>query len=127
MSRILFTDESRFTVTFNDGRTRVRRRIGEHFIGDAVREIECCGDVPVMVWGGIDLNGTTPLYIIMGSLTGQRHRDEIVRPLIQPAVESMGPSATLQNDNATPHRARVVTDFPAAAWDPQDGLARMIS
>ena len=64
-----------------------------------------------MVWGGIDLNGTTPLYIIQGSLTGQRHKDEIVRPLIQPALHAMGAGATLQDDNATSHRARVVTDF----------------
>ena len=64
-----------------------------------------------MVWGGILLEGATPLYVIQGSLAGQRHRDEIVRPLIQPALQAMGPGATLQDDNVTPHRARVVNDF----------------
>ena len=31
-------------------------------------------------------------------------------PLIQLALQAIGPGATLQDDNATPHRARVVTD-----------------
>ena len=34
-----------------------------------------------------------------------------MRPLIQPALRAMGPGATLQDENGTPHRGRVVTDF----------------
>ena len=55
-----------------------------------------------MVWGGLHLNGTTPLYIIQGFLTGVRYRDEIVSPLIQPALQAMGKGATLQHDNVCP-------------------------
>lgn len=110
-SRILFTDESRFTVSFNDGRTRVWRRPGERFIDATIREVDRYGGGSVMVWGGFHLNGRTPLFVIQGSLTGQRYRDEIVRPIVQPALQVMGPGATLQDDNAPPHRAQVVRDF----------------
>ena len=41
------------------------------------------------------LNGRILLYFIQGSLTGLRCRDEIVCPLIQRAVQAMGPGATL--------------------------------
>ena len=64
-----------------------------------------------MVWGGIHHNCRTPLSVIQGSLTGLRYKEDIVRPVIQPAVQAMGPGATLQDDNATSHRGRVVTDF----------------
>lgn len=120
-SRVLFTDESRFTVAFNDGRRRVWRRQGERFVDGAVREADRYGGGSVMVWGGFHLNGRTPLYTIQGALTGLRYRDEIVRPLIQPALQAMGPGATLQDDNAPPHRARVVADFLQ-----QQGIRRMV-
>ena len=61
--------------------------------------------------GGIHLNGRTPLYVVQGSLIGQRYRDETTRPLILPALQATGPGTTLQDDNVTPHRAQVVTDF----------------
>ena len=47
-----------------------------------------------MVWGGITGNARTPLVVINGNLTGACYRDEI-----------------LQQDNARPQVARVVTDF----------------
>ena len=46
-----------------------------------------------------------------------RCRDEIVCPLIQCALQAMGPGATLLQDNsATPHRPRVITDFLPPAF-----------
>ena len=64
-----------------------------------------------MVWGGIHLHGRTPLHLVQGNLTGVRYRDEIVRRIVLPTLQAMGPGAILQDDNATPHRARVVTGF----------------
>ena len=37
-ARVIFSDESRFTLSFNDGRVRVWRRQGERFLDGAVRE-----------------------------------------------------------------------------------------
>ena len=119
-SRILFTDESRFTVSFNDGRRRVWRRPGERFTDATIREVDRYGGGSVMVWGGFHLHGRTPLHVIQGSLTGQRYRDEIISPIVQPALQAIGPGATLQDDNAPPHRAHVVRDFFQ-----QQGIPRM--
>jgi hypothetical protein len=63
-----------------------------------------------MVWGGIHLHGRTPLQLLPGRLTGARSRNEIVRPLIITTLQAMGPGATLMDDNASPHRTRVVND-----------------
>ena len=61
-----------------------------------------------MVWAGFHLHGRTPLYRIRGNVTGVRYRDEIVMPQVIPTLQSMGASAILQDDNATPHRTMVV-------------------
>ena len=109
--RVLFTDESRFTLTNNDARERVWRRPGERFVDACVRQHDRHGGGSVMVWGGIHLHGRTPLHLVQGNLTGVRYRDEIVRRIVLPTLQAMGPGAILQDDNATPHRARVVTGF----------------
>ena len=64
-----------------------------------------------MVWGGFSLNTRTPLYHVQGNLTGLRYQDEILGPLVLLALNNIGPGAVLQDDNARPHRARVVRDF----------------
>ena len=109
--RVLFTDESRYTLSHSDGRRRVWRRPGERFIDACVQERDQYGGGSVMIWGGFHLHGRTPLYHIQGNLTGVRYRDEIVRPHIIPTLQAIGQGAVLQDDNATPHRARVVTNF----------------
>ncbi|KAK7092267.1 hypothetical protein V1264_008043 [Littorina saxatilis] len=55
-----------------------------------------------------------------GNLTGLRYRDEILRPLAVPTLQQMGPQAVHQDDNARPHRVRVVNDFLQ-----QSGVNRM--
>ena len=74
----------------------------------------------VMVWGGISIHHRTPLYVVDGNLTGIRYLNEIIRPLVLPGLQQIDGGAVLQDDNARPHRARVVTDFLR-----QQGIARM--
>ena len=50
-SRVIFSDESRFTLSFNDGRVRVWRRSGERFQDGAVREHNRYGGGSLMVTG----------------------------------------------------------------------------
>ena len=108
-ARILFTDESRFHLDSSDGRSRVYRRVGERFHDSCVIERRPFGGGSVMVWGGISSRGRTALVVVDGILTGIRYRDEIIRPHVLPFVQQR--NATLQQDNARPHVARVVTDF----------------
>ena len=61
------------------------------------------------MWGGISSRGRTALVVVDGTLTGIRYRDEIIQPHVLPFVQQR--DAMLQQDNARPHVARVVTDF----------------
>ena len=110
-SRVLFTDESRFNLHFNDGRIRVYRRRGERFHDVNVREIDRYGGGSVMVWGGIAAGQRTALQFIDGRLTSQRYVDEILRPVVTPFLQRMGPNSILQDDNALPHRGRIAQNY----------------
>lgn len=118
---VLFTDESRFCVVPDDGRERVWRRPGEELEPNAVHEVVPYGGGSVMVWGGISRHHRTPLYHVHGNLTGQRYLQEILQPLVVPALQHIGPASVLQDDNATPHRSRAVNAFVQQA-----GINRMV-
>lgn len=64
-----------------------------------------------MVWGGISEHHRTPLYHVQGNMNALVYRDQILRPLVVRALQQIGPNAVFQDDNATPHRARLVDTF----------------
>ncbi|GFX86340.1 transposable element Tcb2 transposase [Trichonephila clavipes] len=65
-----------------------------------------------MVWGGISIGGRTDLHIIRnGTLTGQRYADEILRHHVIPYAGAIRDSFVFQDDNARPHRARLVENM----------------
>ena len=107
----MFSDESRFCLRFIDGRVRVWRRRGERFADSCVSAVTPFGGGSVMVWGGMSSAGKTNLPIIDGNLNAQRYRDEILQPIALPYLRNMGPNAVLQDDNARPHRARIIAEF----------------
>ncbi|GBM41976.1 hypothetical protein AVEN_3599-1 [Araneus ventricosus] len=57
-----------------------------------------------------------------GSVTAVRYRDEILRPLVRPFIAAMGTNAIFMDDNARPHKARLVRCYlesetiPQMAW-----------
>ena len=95
----------------NDGRMWVWRRRGERLQDECVKEMTPFGGGSVMVWAGFSAHHRTPLHHVQGNLNGQRYRDEILKPLVVPALQQIGQQAVLQDDNARPHRARVVNTF----------------
>ena len=95
----------------NDGRVRVWRRRGERLRDECIKEVTPFGGGSVMVWAGFSAHHRTPLHHVQGNLNGQRYRDEILRPLVVPALQQIGQQAVLQDDNARPHCARVVNTF----------------
>ncbi|GFX72131.1 transposable element Tcb2 transposase [Trichonephila clavipes] len=65
-----------------------------------------------MVWGGISIGGRTDLHIIRnGTLTGRRYADEILRPHVIHYAGAIGDSFVFQDDNARPHRSRLVENM----------------
>ena len=74
-----------------------------------------------MVWAGISSTGRTELVILQGNLNGRRYIDEVLRPHVIPYLNQMGVvNPIFQDDNATPHRARMVQDYLT-----QNGIQRM--
>ncbi|KAL3273663.1 hypothetical protein HHI36_015093 [Cryptolaemus montrouzieri] len=61
-----------------------------------------------MFWGGIRLEGRTDLVFIQNNLTGNSYANEIVLPVMVPYLQSMSQNPLFQQDNAPPHRARIV-------------------
>ena len=64
-----------------------------------------------MIWAGINLNGRTALVVVPGNFHGQRYIDEILRPHVLQYLRQMGQNAIFHDDNARPHRARIVDNF----------------
>uniref|UniRef100_A0A8C7R8B5 Transposase Tc1-like domain-containing protein n=1 Tax=Oncorhynchus mykiss TaxID=8022 RepID=A0A8C7R8B5_ONCMY len=109
---VLFTDESRFTLSTCDRRDRVWRCRGERSAACNILQHDRFGGGSVMVWGGISLGDGTALHVLAkGSLTAIRYRDEILRPLVRPYAGAVGPGFLLMQDNARPHVAGVCQQF----------------
>ncbi|GFU78325.1 transposable element Tcb2 transposase, partial [Trichonephila clavipes] len=65
-------------------------------------------------WYGVEsaCRRTYGLHIIRnGTLTGRRYADEILRPHVIPYAGAIGDSFVFQDDNARPHRARLVVNM----------------
>ncbi|GBN20743.1 Transposable element Tcb2 transposase [Araneus ventricosus] len=109
---ILFTDESRFSLSTDSRRTFIWREPGTRNLPSNVREIDHYGGGGLMVWAGFMLDGLTPLHVFeRGSVTGVRYRDEILEPYVRLFRGVVGPEFILMDDNARPHRALLVDEF----------------
>ncbi|GFV33515.1 transposable element Tc1 transposase [Trichonephila clavipes] len=84
--RVIFSDESRFSLSADDHRTRVWRRTGQR--SDPAFIVE------------------RHTAISQGPLTARRYVDDILTPIVLPMLSSR-PGAIYQQDNARPHTARL--------------------
>ena len=65
-----------------------------------------------MVWAAISATAKMDLVFIDGNLNGQRSIDEVLTPHVLPCLCQMPVADPIfQDDNARPHRARIVDDF----------------
>ncbi|GFW30612.1 transposable element Tcb2 transposase [Trichonephila clavipes] len=111
-SQVLFTDESRFSLEYDTRRVFVWRDRGTQSNPAFVRERSQYRRSGWMVWGGISIGGRTDLHIIRnGTLMGRRYADEILRPHVIPYAGAFGDSFVFQEDNARPHRARLLENM----------------
>ena len=108
---VIFGDESRFQLYPVDGRLRVRRLPGERFRPGCQAHRVQAGGGSVHVWGAFHNNAKSPLMLPDGYLTGVLYRGILQNTLVQFARHYFGDNYRYQDDNATPHRARVVLDF----------------
>ncbi|GFU19582.1 transposable element Tcb2 transposase [Trichonephila clavipes] len=109
---VLFTDESRFTMESDSGRLLIWReqRTRCHQSITVERHIYRGGGI--LVWAGISLGGHTDLHVFHGgTVTGLRYRDETLDPYVRPYAAAIGNDFILMDDNARPHRARIVEEY----------------
>ena len=108
---VILGDESRFQLYPVDGRLRVCRLPGERFRPGCQAHRVQAGGGSVHIWGAFHNRAKSPLVLPDGYLTGVLYRGILQNTLVPFARHYFGDNYRYQDDNATPHRARVVLDF----------------
>ncbi|GFX25419.1 HTH_Tnp_Tc3_2 domain-containing protein [Trichonephila clavipes] len=104
--RVIFSDESRFSLSADDHRTRVWRRTGQRSDPAFIVERHTAISQGVTVWEAISWDTRSSLVILQGTLTALRYVDDILTPIVLPMLSSR-PGAIYQQDNVRPHTARL--------------------
>ncbi|GFX25933.1 transposable element Tcb2 transposase [Trichonephila clavipes] len=103
--RVLFTDESRFSLSSDSHRILIWRERGSHNHPSNIIERDRYGGRGVLVWGGIMLGSRTDLHIFdAGSVNGTRYCNEILLPYVRLFRGAMGLQFLFMDDNAPCHR-----------------------
>lgn len=78
------------------------------------------GGASLMVWAGISADFRTELVILDENMNGNVYLQQILRPIVVPRAQNVGNNFIYMDDNARPHRARIVNEFFY-----QNGINRM--
>ncbi|GFU98608.1 transposable element Tcb1 transposase [Trichonephila clavipes] len=90
---VLFSDESRFSLSSDCRRQLIWRESGTGYRPENIQEKDRYPTCSIMVWAGIMINGRTRLQMVAnGTMTGQRYIDEALFPhvLFRGAVDGEG-------------------------------------
>ncbi|GFY36506.1 transposable element Tc1 transposase [Trichonephila clavipes] len=103
--RVLFTDESRFSLSSDSHHILIWRERGSRNHPSNIIERDRYGGRGVLVWGGIMLGSRTDLHIFdAGSVNGTRYCNEILLPYVRLFRDAMGLQFLFMADNAPCHR-----------------------
>ncbi|GFW32236.1 transposable element Tcb2 transposase [Trichonephila clavipes] len=102
--RVLFTDESRFSLSSDSHRILIWRERGSRNHPSNIIERDRYGGRDVLVWGGIMLGSRTDLHIFdAGSVNGTRYCNEILLPYVRLFRGTVGLQFLFMDDNAPCH------------------------
>ncbi|GFY31753.1 transposable element Tcb2 transposase [Trichonephila clavipes] len=80
-ARVLFSDESRFSLSSDCRRQLIWRESDTAYRPENIQEKDRYPTCSIMVWAGIMINGLTRLHVVAnGTMTGQRYIDEVLLP-----------------------------------------------
>ncbi|GFV46845.1 transposable element Tcb2 transposase [Trichonephila clavipes] len=103
--RVLFADESRFSLSRDSHRILIWRERGSRNHPSNIIERDRYGGRGVLVWGGIMLGSRTDLHIFdAGSVNGTRYCNEILLPYVRLFRGAMCLQILFMDDNAPCHR-----------------------
>ena len=122
-SFVLFSDETWFSPCSSTTAENVCIDVQERDLLTSP-SVSVCRLVSAASWflGASSFHDRTPLNVTDGILTGDRHLQEIIRPLVLPTLQHIGVGAMFQDDKLRPHCARGY-GFPQAKQCRQDGSA----
>ncbi|GFT29794.1 transposable element Tcb2 transposase [Trichonephila clavipes] len=127
-NRLHNADESRFTMESDSGRLLIWREQCTRYHQSNTVERHSYRGGGILVWAGISLGGHTDLHVFHGgTVTGLRYRDETLDPYVRPYAAAIGNDFILMDDNARPHRARIVEEYLEDHGFGTNGMASSIS
>ncbi|GFW77583.1 transposable element Tcb2 transposase [Trichonephila clavipes] len=119
---VLFSDESRFSLSSDCRRQLIWRQSGTAYLPENIQEKDRYPTCSIMVWAGIMINGRTCLHVVAnGTMTGQRYIDEVLLPHVRLFRGAVGDKFVFMDDNATCHRTLAVQDCPDS-----EGIQRLV-
>ncbi|GFY32627.1 transposable element Tcb2 transposase [Trichonephila clavipes] len=108
---VLFSDESRFSLSLDCRRQLIWHQSGTAYRPENIQEKDRYPTCSIMVWAGIMINGRTRLHVVAnGTMTGQRYIDEVLLPHVRLFRGAVGDKFVFMDDNATCHRTLAVQD-----------------
>ncbi|GFS93056.1 transposable element Tcb2 transposase [Trichonephila clavipes] len=108
---VLFSDESRFSLSSDCRRQLIWRESGTAYRSENIQEKDRYPTCSIMVWAGIMINGRTRLHVVTnGTMMGQRYIDEVLLPHVRLFRGAVGDKFVFMDDNATCHRTLPVQD-----------------
>ncbi|GFW84046.1 uncharacterized protein TNCV_1662131 [Trichonephila clavipes] len=118
----------RFTMESDSGRLLIWREQRTRYHQSNTVERHSYRGGGILVWAGISLGGHTDLHVFHGgTVTGLRYRDEILDPYVRPYAAAICNDFILMDDNARPHRARIVEEYLEDHGLETNGMASSIS
>ncbi|GFT64433.1 transposable element Tc1 transposase [Trichonephila clavipes] len=107
---VLFSDESRYSLSSDCRRQLIWRESGTAYRPENIQEKDRYPTCSIMVWAGIMINDRTRLHVVAnGTMTGQQYFDEVLLPHVR-LFRCVGDKFVFMDDNATCHRTLAVQD-----------------
>ena len=116
---VIFGDESRFRFYTVNGRLRVRRLPSERFEKRCQAYKVQADDGSVHVWGAFHSGAKSHFVLPDRYLTSEHYMGILRNTLVPFARQHFEDNYHYQDDNATPHHARLVLDFYSRATSPR--------
>jgi transposase len=111
--KVLWSDESTFSQFQKSGWGRIWREPGEEFHEDCIAST-VKHSPQRMFWGCFSFFGLGPLVPLVGSVTGEIHRETLANyaiPTVKAQARKQRKQFFFQEDNAPVHTAKVARDF----------------
>ncbi|GFX51330.1 transposable element Tcb2 transposase [Trichonephila clavipes] len=108
---VLFSDESRFSLSSDCRRQLIWRESGTAYRPENIQGKDRYQKCSIMVWAGIMINGRTRLHVVAnGTMAGQQYIDEVLLPHVRLFRGAVGDKFVFMDDNAACHRTLAVQD-----------------